>query len=102
VDINNGKLEKKEAISNPGHSPGSIPQFLHDKGVDLIIAGGMGMRAKGFFEEFGIRTIMGINGTIEDVIKRLTEGTLKGGTSLCDPGSGKGYGIEKEGCDHEN
>ena len=101
VDIDNGVV-KKEVVDNPGHQPGFIPQFLHQKGVGCIVVGGMGMRATQFFAEFGIQTIMGINGKVSEVIEELVKGTLKGGESLCKPGSGKGYGIEKTACDHSD
>ena len=100
VDIENDNIAKKEIVDNPGHHPGFIPQFLHEKGVQCIIAGGMGMRATGFFNEFGIETIVGISGTVNEVIEKILKGTLEGGESLCKPGSGKGYGIEKTECDH--
>jgi len=58
------------------------------------------MRATGFFDEFGIQTIVGINGKISEVIEKLQKGKLEGGESLCKPGSGRGYGIEKSECDH--
>jgi predicted Fe-Mo cluster-binding NifX family protein len=102
VDIENDKVARKEVVDNPGHHPGFIPQFLHEKEVNCIIAGGMGMRATGFFNEFGIKVIVGISGRISEVIEKLLKGTLKGGESLCKPGSGKGYGIEKTECDHPN
>ena len=100
IEIEDGKLKKKETISNPGHHPGFLPQFLHDRGVTCIIAGGMGFRAQGLFAEKGIETIVGISGSIDEVIKSILAGTLKGGESLCKPGAGKGYGIEKTDCDH--
>jgi len=100
VDIENGKVLKKEVFPNPGHSPGAIPKFLHEKEARAIIAGGMGMRAAGFFEELGIETIVGISGTIDSVVESLCNGTLKGGESLCRPGNGRGYGVEKTECDH--
>ena len=100
LDINKDKIAKKEVIPNPGHHPGAIPEFLHQKKVEVIIAGGMGMRAMNFFNEFGIKTIVGISGKIDDVISDFIKGTLKGGESLCKPGSGKGYGVEKTECDH--
>jgi len=102
VDIENNKVVKKEVVNNPGHQPGLIPQFLHEKGVNCIITGGMGMRATGFFNEFNIQAIVGISGKISEVIEKLLKGTLVGGESLCNPGSGKGYGIEKTECDHPN
>jgi len=100
VDIESTNVKSKEVVANPGHQPGFIPQFLHEKGVECIIAGGMGMRATGFFNEFGIKTIVGISGKIEDVIEEIKNNTLKGGESLCKPGSGKGYGLDKTVCDH--
>ena len=102
LDLEDGKVEKKEIIVNPGHEPGLIPKFLNEKGVQCIIAGGMGMRATGFFQEYGIETIVGIQGAISDLIKKLEEGTLEGGESLCKPGGGKGYGLDKTVCDHPN
>ena len=100
LDIKDGKVVKKETIENPGHQPGLIPQFLHQKGVECIICGGMGMRATGFFEELGIQAIVGIGGKIDEVIEKLQKGTLEGGESLCKPGLGRGYGLEKSECDH--
>jgi predicted Fe-Mo cluster-binding NifX family protein len=95
VEIEGSEIKNKEVINNPGHHPGFIPEFLHKKGVDCIIAGGMGRKATGFFNQYGIETIVGISGTIEETLGKLKNGTLEGGESLCKPGLGKGYGIEK-------
>jgi predicted Fe-Mo cluster-binding NifX family protein len=100
ADIENGEIAKQETVSNPGHEPGSIPQFLHSKGVSCIVCGGMGRRAVGFFEQAGIQTIVGVTGKIQDVLSQLQKGTLVGGESLCRPGAGKGYGLDKTECDH--
>jgi len=95
VEIEGNEIKSKEVVNNPGHHPGFIPEFLHKKGVDCIIAGGMGRKASGFFNEYGIKTIAGITGTIDETLEKLKNGTLEGGESLCKPGLGKGYGIEK-------
>jgi predicted Fe-Mo cluster-binding NifX family protein len=100
VDIENGKIIKQEEVANPGHEPGAIPEFLHNKGVNCIVAGGMGMRATSFFEQYNIKTIVGISGKIDEVIAQLKKGILENKESLCNPGAGKGYGLEKEVCDH--
>ncbi|NSW90090.1 MAG: dinitrogenase iron-molybdenum cofactor [Firmicutes bacterium] len=100
VDIENGETKKREVIPNPGHSPGYIPQFLHQRDVNCIVCGGMGTRAAGYFEEYGIKIITGIEGKIDEVVAKLEKGILKGGNSLCTPGAGKGYGVEKTECDH--
>ena len=95
VNIENNKVLEKKVLSNPGHSVGSIPQFLNEQGANSIITGGMGHRAVQFFAEYGIDVIMGVTGKIGDVIEKILDGTLEGGESLCSPGVGKGFGVEK-------
>lgn len=95
ITIENNEVVKKEVFPNPGHSVGSIPQFVNEHGAKFIIAGGMGPRAVGFFNQYGIEAIVGVTGKIDDVIKKICDGTLEGGESLCSPGGGKGYGVDK-------
>ena len=102
VDIEKENVVGKEIIENPGHQPGYIPKFLHERGVNCIVTGGMGMRAMDLFQQMGIETIMGITGRVDGVIEEILAGTLKGGESLCKPGGGKGYGIEKDECNHSH
>ena len=95
LNIENNKVLEKKVLSNPGHSVGSIPQFLNEQGANSIITGGMGHRAVQFFAEYGIDVIMGVSGKITNVIERILDGTLEGGESICSPGVGKGFGVEK-------
>ncbi|MFC1755743.1 NifB/NifX family molybdenum-iron cluster-binding protein [Thermoproteota archaeon] len=108
VDLDNNEIISKEVIDNPGHHPGFLPQFLHEKGVEVIIAGGMGVSAQELFASNQIKTILGVTGKIDDVLLALVNGSLQSGESICRPGAGKGYGVnksicsqpEKESCDH--
>ena len=95
IEIEENEIKNKEIIDNPGHHPGFIPEFLHERGVDCIVAGGMGRKAESFFKRYGIETVVGVTGTIEETLERIQNGTLEGKESLCKPGLGKGYGIEK-------
>ncbi|MCD6473038.1 NifB/NifX family molybdenum-iron cluster-binding protein [Candidatus Aerophobetes bacterium] len=95
VEIEGDKVVNKEAIANPGHHPGFLPNFLAERGVEYIICGGMGQRAQGMFEEKQIKPIVGVQGRVDETIDKLIRGELKGGESLCQPGRGKGYGIPK-------
>ena len=95
LNIENNKVLEKKVLSNPGHSVGSIPQFLNEQGAKSIITGGMGHRAVQFFAEYGIDVIMGVSGKFTYVIERILDGTLEGGESICSPGVGKGFGVEK-------
>lgn len=95
IDIEDGKLIDKKSVPNPGHSTGSIPTYMNELGVNVMISGGMGRRAIQFFQDFNIDTILGVTGPIETVIQQILDGTLKGGESLCSPGKGKDYGVPK-------
>ena len=102
AEIRGDKVVTKSVIENPGHHPGFLPQFLRERGAEYIIAGGMGQRAQMLFDQSSITTIMGVSGTVDDVLDRICKGTLEGGQSLCSPGAGKGYGLDKTECDHED
>ena len=95
ITIENNKVIDKQVIPNPGHTVGSIPEFVNNHGGNVMIAGGMGQRAVQFFNQFGIEVIVGVTGSIDNVIDQILNGTLKGGESLCSPGVGKGQGVEK-------
>jgi len=99
--VEDGKVKEKEVIDNPGHHPGFLPEFLSKKGVEAIIAGGMGQRAATLFAEQGIKTILGASGEVEKVLADFASGCLVSGESSCQPGAGKGYGLDKTECDHE-
>ena len=60
LSIEDGKVTDRETISNPGHHPGYLPQFLGEQGVEAVIAGGGGQRAQMLFAEKNIQFILGI------------------------------------------
>ena len=68
--------------------------------MDAIVAGGMGQRAVGLFDEVKIQVVVGVSGKLDEVIEKLQNGTLEGGESLCRPGLGKGYGLDKTESEH--
>jgi len=100
VEIDNDKVKSNEVVNNPGHEPGRIPEFLDSLGVKVIIAGGMGPRAVGFFNDFKIKSIVGISGSVDAVINDYISGNVESGQTTCTEGGGKGYGLDKTVCDH--
>ncbi len=84
IEIDDGRIVGREVLANPGHAPGALPRFLKEHGVNVVVAGGMGPRAQQIFEQFGIKTITGVSGSIHRVADALAAGTLKGGEDLCD------------------
>jgi len=77
------KIISKESIQNPGHKPGFLPVFLSERGVNVIISGGMGQGAIDIFNEKDIEVITGASGMAEAAVKHYVEGTLVSMGSVC-------------------
>ena len=90
VDIESKKVINKEVVANPGHQPGLLPRFLRQYNADYIICGGMGPRAQDLFASFGIKTIIGVSGSVEKAISAFCSGTLEIGESSCDHSDSEG------------
>lgn len=84
VNIENGKILNCIKIPNPGHEPGFLPEYLSTLGVGCIIAGGMGYRAQNLFSNYSIKTYVGIEGTIDEIVRKFMEGKLESSESFCD------------------
>lgn len=86
-EVDGKEIKGKTLIDTPEHQPGMLPPFLKEKGVDCVIAGGMGPRAQNLFMGMDIEPIVGVSGSVEDVIRDFLAGTLQRGESLCDHGT---------------
>ena len=85
VDPTQKMILKREDIEAPPHEPGLLPKWLAERGVNMIIAGGMGQRAQGLFVEHGIQVIVGAPAdTPERLVGDYLAGTLQGGENVCD------------------
>jgi ATP-binding protein involved in chromosome partitioning len=85
VDETRKEIIKKELIPAPEHQPGLLPQWLAEKGITHIIAGGMGMRAQNLFQENGIQVVVGAleNDPEKAVLGHLNSSLATGG-NICD------------------
>jgi predicted Fe-Mo cluster-binding NifX family protein len=102
VDIEDNRISHKEEIDNPGHQPGFLPQFLSERGVDLIISGGMGPRAQGLFAQKSIKTIIGVQGPVDEIIEKYIQGQLESGEDLCDHGHGHHMNNGQHECSEQH
>ncbi len=85
-----------EVMPAPPHARGAFPMWLRERGVDAVIAGGMGGRAKAMFEAFGIDVVMGIEGGDPVALARdFVAGRLASGGSLCEGGGLHDCGREE-------
>jgi len=83
-EVEDNNIVKKEVIPNPGHKPGFLPQYLGNRGVSCIIAGGMGSRAQQLFSERNIQTVIGASGAVDLVIDKFLRGDIVMGESTCE------------------
>jgi predicted Fe-Mo cluster-binding NifX family protein len=85
VDEKNKEIIRKELVPSPGHQPGLLPPWLAEKGVAFVIAGGMGMRAQGLFQENGIQVVIGaLESDPEKAVLSYLNGQLATGGNICD------------------
>lgn len=82
-EVLNREVIKSEAIANPGHKPGFLPNFLNDLGINVIISGGMGAGAIDIFNEKGIEVITGASGNADQVVNDYLQGVLKSAGAVC-------------------
>lgn len=85
VDTKTKKVLGREDVQPPPHEPGVLPTWLAGCGVTTIIAGGMGHRALGLFEEQDITVCIGAPAlTPEELVAQYLAGTLETGQNVCD------------------
>ena len=74
VDIDDNVVKNVESIDNPmveSHTPGELPEYMKKQEIDVIITGGIGPKAQKYFEDFGIKTVTGSYGVLQDVLEEF-------------------------------
>lgn len=82
-DTENKQIVKSETVANPGHKPGFLPNFLADRGINVIISGGMGGGAVQIFNERNVEVIVGASGESKTSVEAYLQGSLKSTGSVC-------------------
>ena len=85
VDAGSGKILGQKEVDAPEHQPGLLPPWLAEKGVNMIIAGGMGSRAQTLFAEQKIKVVVGAPAeSPEKLVRDYLAGKLVSGDNICD------------------
>ena len=87
VEVDEATRQQRDMVllTPPPHEPGLLPKWLHERGVNVIIAGGMGQRAQGLFKENGIAVVVGAPAEVpETLVAQYLAGTLASGENVCD------------------
>lgn len=85
IDIDEGQIKGKEILTPPPHEPGILPKWLHEMGVNVVIAGGMGQRALQLLAENEVAVVIGAPvETPEVLVESYLNGSLVSGKNVCD------------------
>lgn len=80
VDLDGQEISQITVTENPAygkHQPGQVPGFIKSQGADVMLAGGMGRRAIGFFQQYGIQAVTGATGTVRRALAQYLGGALR-------------------------
>ncbi len=93
IDTEGGAITGKETIPTGDHNCGSLPRLLAQRGVGVVLAGGMGYSPRMAFQNCGIETVLGVvESDPEKAVLAHLNHTLSSGHNVCDHGD--------EPCDH--
>jgi predicted Fe-Mo cluster-binding NifX family protein len=93
ADVSGREILREIEVPNPGHGPGGPPPvFLHEQGVEQILAWGAPPHAMGMFARMGIRVQLGVTGEPRAALREWLEGTLTLTDERLDAGGGCGPG----------
>lgn len=85
IDTEDNSIIDEEFVTPPLHQPGVYPKYLAERGVNIIIAGGMGQKAQELFAINNIEVYVGIQAdTPKMLVQYYLDNQLQSGDNLCD------------------
>jgi predicted Fe-Mo cluster-binding NifX family protein len=85
IDADATSITGEQTIAPPPHEPGLLPGWLAEKGVTDVIAGGMGQRAIGLFNQRSINVFVGAPvKEPRELASDLLGNRLQAGANYCD------------------
>lgn len=82
-EVEGDKIVGEENVQSPGHGHGNLPGFLAEKGVTVLISGGMGQGAIDKCKEYNIEPIRGAEGKAKDAAEAYAKGELESVDTVC-------------------
>ncbi len=85
VDDESRTIKGESFETPPPHEPGLLPRWLHEMGVDCVIAGGMGGRAQQLFTSNNISVVTGAPADEpRNIVQAFLDKSLVTGENACD------------------
>jgi predicted Fe-Mo cluster-binding NifX family protein len=93
IDTDGTRITTRKDVAPPKHEPGVLPRWLGEQGVRVVIAGGMGERARQLLEQAGVTVVLGASqGMPEELAGRYLAGMLTSQGGACTAHEGHGCG----------
>lgn len=80
VELESNSVKNVAVENNPyvdSHEVGAVPNYIHSKGAEMIVAGGMGPRAQEWFAQLGVKPMVGGYGRIKDIVEQIIKGPVE-------------------------
>ena len=102
-EVKDGAVEYAEVVDTCGSGHGALAGFLADRGVEVLICGGIGAGAQMALAQSGIRLFGGVSGDADAAVRAYLSGELDyDPNARCDHHGhhGEGYDCGSHGCGH--
>ena len=101
-EVEDGAVVSSQVIGSEGQGHGALAGLLNDKGIDVLICGGIGGGAQAALTERGIELCAGASGDADAAVEAYLRGELINSGANCDHhGEGHSCGHHGEGgCGH--
>lgn len=85
ADLEQRNILGREVVAAPEHVPGFLPQWLSAHGVNVVIAAGLGTRARDLLAASSMKAVTGVSAVDpETLVAHFLDGTLESGANSCD------------------
>ena len=96
-EVEEGKVISSEIIGSDGSGHSALAALLNDKGIDVLICGGIGGGAQAALSERGIELCAGASGNADEAVEAYLRGELVNTGANCDH-HGEGHSCGEHGC----
>lgn len=85
ADMEKREVLQKTVATAPEHAPGLLPKWLVGHGVNVVIAAGLGARARDLLSASSVEVLTGVSAVDPDIlIADFVNGKLEAGDNRCD------------------
>ncbi len=101
-EVEDGRIVSSEIIGSNGSGHGALAGLLNDRGIDVLICGGVGGGAQAALSERGIELCAGAEGNADEAVEAYLRGELENTGANCDH-HGEGQSCGEHSCgDHDD